>query len=280
MTPRLRGEEPGRFDRLREAFFGVGVVVLVAGAVSGIAVGMVSLLHAARDREPRAAPAPIALRPAPAAPLERPVPAPAAPAPLPPGAAAPAAIPPEEAAIPSIDGEGFIRHWLILGPFPFEKSQPGRVELARKQIREEGRPRPQAGLKVPSGGVTLAWFAHAAPDFYIDFRNLLGKIRGEEAVAYAACYLLADEEIKGVRLRMGSNDQAKVLLNGREILEFSETRALQKDQNVSDEVKLHKGSNLLLFKVVNEKQDWQGCLRMTDRAGAPLKGIRLALDPP
>lgn len=278
MTLRINPGEPGWFERFREASVGLGLVALVAGLVSGAVLGGVALLHAARDRGPRAAPMPVVPRPIPpAARLEPPGPV-GSPAPSSERTAV-SAVPPGPD-IPSIDEEGFVRHWLILGPFPFERAQPGGVELARQQIRENGKLRPRAGMKVSWGGTDLTWFPHRSPDFYIDFRVLLGKIRGEEATAYAACYLLAEREIRGARLRMGSNDQAKVLLNGREVLQFSETRTLQKDQNVSEEVELHAGTNIILFKVVNEKQNWQGCLRLTDSSGAPLRGIRLALSPP
>ncbi len=275
MALTLRDGRSGWIDRLREAFMGLGVVVLLGGAISAAVVGAVALLHAARDKEKRAAPAPILQRPA-----------------LPPGAAPPGAFRPPQAAppapvpdapaaeVPGMDSEGFIRHWLILGPFPFERPQTGKVELARKRIKEEGKIRPVEGQRVSEGGREYVWMAHRAPEYYVDFLRLLGAERGEDAAAYAACYVLADEEIKGVRLRMGSNDQAKVWLNGKEVVEFTETRTLQKDQNVSEEAKLRKGGNFILFKVVNEKQNWQGCLRLTDRAGAPPRGIRVSLVPP
>jgi hypothetical protein len=278
MALTLRDEEPGGFDRLRETFLGFGVVALVGGAIIGAVVGGVILLHALRDTEKRPAPVPIAQRssmpPSDAPSLFKPLPPSAVPA-----FVAPISVAAPLADIPAVDEEGFIRHWLILGPFPFEKSQLGKQELGRKHVSDEGKNRPAAGQKVSVGGREYAWKSHAAPEYFIDFRSLLGGERAEDASAYAACYLLSDEDMKGVRFRMGSNDQAKVYLNGKEILEFADTRTLQKDQNISEEAKIRKGENFILFKVVNEKQSWQGCLRLTDRSGAPVRGLRISRSP-
>lgn len=279
MALTLRDEDPGLADRIRESLVGLGVLALVGGAIVGAVVGGVALLHALRSPEKRKAPLPIAQRGAPPAEIPSVLQTPA-PIPSPGSAAAPISAPALPAEIPAIDAEGFIRHWLVLGPIPFEKSSSGKQELARKHFSDEGKNRPAAGLKVASGGREWVWRPHQAPDYFIDFRGLLGAERGEEATAYAACYLLSDEEVKGVRFRMGSNDQAKVCLNGREILEFGETRTLQKDQNISEEMKIRKGENYILFKVVNEKQGWQGCLRLTDRSGSPVRGFRVSLTPP
>jgi hypothetical protein len=35
----------------------------------------------------------------------------------------------------------------------------------------------------------------------------------------------------------------------------------------------------VVFKVVNEKIDWSGCVRFTDKDGAPLKGLKVTLKP-
>jgi hypothetical protein len=44
-------------------------------------------------------------------------------------------------------------------------------------------------------------------------------------------------------------------------------------------VGLKRGINVLLFKVVNEGQDWQCCARLVDEAGRPAQGLRVKLTP-
>ena len=69
-------------------------------------------------------------------------------------------------------------------------------------------------------------------------------------------YVIADEAMK-VTLSVGSNDQCKAWVNGKQILKFAETRTLDKDTDKGD-VTLVKGQNVLVFKVINEKNNWQG----------------------
>ncbi len=278
------GDEESRgLDRVREAAFGLGVVILVGGVISAGVLGLVVLLHSIRSGEKAAVPVPVVQKIVPPdreVERFRPPPEAAAPASSAPASGVPIAAPalPEDEG--GMDEEGFIRRWLVLGPIPFGKGSSGKAELGKKHLKEDGRIRAAAGQKVSAGGRDLAWIPHVSPQYFIDFRELLGKDGGEECSAYAACYVLVEKEMKEVRFRMGSNDQARVYLNGKEVLEFNETRTLEKDQNISDELRLKKGDNLILFKVVNEKNNWQGCLRLTDRTGAPLQGLRLSLSPP
>ena len=87
------------------------------------------------------------------------------------------------------------------------------------------------------------------------------------------------QAMSGLKLQMGSNDQGKVYLNGAQLLVFDKTRALAKDQNTANDVQLRKGENLLVFKVVNEKGAWQGCIRFTDRNNQPVRNLQISLTP-
>jgi hypothetical protein len=200
-----------------------------------------------------------------------------APPPPPVSKPAPPAEPPRE--VPAIDEEGFIRHWLVLGPVPAAKEVSGLAEINKQQLRNEARVRPREGEKARAAGREFFWRAHRAPEYFIDFRKAL-EGRGEDAVAYAVCYVTAPSEVKGLRLTMGSNDQGRVYLNGAPLIQFDKSRVLAKDSEVANDVALRRGENLLVFKVVNEKNNWQGCVRFTDRAGQPVRNLRISLSPP
>ena len=76
----------------------------------------------------------------------------------------------------------------------------------------------------------------------------------------------------------GSDDQTKVYLNGGEIYQSRVARLLNWLDTVGP-VALKEGTNVLLFKVVNESLDWEGCVRLVDEAGRPAQGIRVKLTP-
>jgi WD40 repeat protein len=178
----------------------------------------------------------------------------------------------------AIDAEGFIRRWLILAPIPVEPNKPGAQGLAREQIPNEAKLAPREGDKVRVEGKDLVWRTHQTSDYYIDFVEFLER-QVDFSVAYAVCYVIAETEMKDVQLRMGSDDQAKVYLNGQEVLASNVSRILFRDDNVATGLTLRRGVNVLVFKVVNEVRTWHGCVRFADRHGVFLRNLRVTLSP-
>ena len=176
------------------------------------------------------------------------------------------------------DEEGFIRNWLVLAPFPFGEAQNGTDALGKQQIPDEAKLQPKEGDKVKSGDKNLAWKPYKAEGHLLDFNAFLGQ-KTENSVGYAVCYLLADREMKDITLKTGSDDQAKVYLNGKEVFKNEEARPADKDQDSTPNLTLKKGANVLVFKIVNETEDWTGCLRFTDKDGKPITDLKVTLKP-
>jgi len=176
------------------------------------------------------------------------------------------------------DNEGFIHDWLVLAPIPLETENAGAEELDKQQLKDEGKLQPKAGDKATANKKDLTWKQIKAKDYYFDFAVILGQIT-EQSIGYAVAYVVADAEMTGLTLQMGSNDQGKVYLNGKELVKFAETRTVDKDQDQAQNVTLNKGVNTLVFKVINETNNWQGCLRFTDKAKAAVKNIKIKLEP-
>jgi hypothetical protein len=42
---------------------------------------------------------------------------------------------------------------------------------------------------------------------------------------------------------------------------------------------LKKGINVMVFKVTNEQNSWQGAMRLLDKAGVPVKDLKIKLSP-
>jgi hypothetical protein len=120
------------------------------------------------------------------------------------------------------DGEGFIRNWLVLAPIAIE-GESGATEIEKDFLRGEAAIKPKAGEEVTVGGAKLAWKAHQAPEYVLDFLASFGQSRGEYVAGYAVTYVIADEDM-GVSLALSTNDQGKAWLNGKEIFTFAETR--------------------------------------------------------
>jgi hypothetical protein len=130
------------------------------------------------------------------------------------------------------DADGFIRNWLVLAPIPVQEDS-GTSEIQRDLLNGEGAIKPKADDKVTVGGKVLTWKPHQTSTYYIDFLQAFGTERGEDAAAYAVAYVIADEDMH-VNLSIGSNDQFKAWLNGQPVLQFTETRTLEKDTDKAD----------------------------------------------
>ena len=65
-------------------------------------------------------------------------------------------------------------------------------------------------------GKTLVWKEHHSAEAPIDFAALYGP-PSEYRLAYAVCYVHADADRTDLALRVGSDDQAMLYLNGEEV---------------------------------------------------------------
>jgi hypothetical protein len=183
-------------------------------------------------------------------------------------------LPAQEKATFSPDAEGFIRNWLVLAPIAID-GESGATEIDKDFIGE-ATAKPKPDEKVNVGGKILTWKPHQTSDYFIDFLQSFGAERGEYVGGYAVAYIIADEEMP-VTLALSSNDQGKAWVNGKQVFKFAETRTLDKDTDKS-EVTLAKGQNVLMLKVINEVNNWQGCARFL-KGGAPVKNIKVSLTP-
>jgi hypothetical protein len=172
-----------------------------------------------------------------------------------------------------IDAEGYIGSWLVLSPIKLDEGQGGAEGLAKEQVKDEADLKPKAGDKVEVAGKELAWKAAEAEDGVVDFNKIIGEVT-EQSVAYAVSYLESDEDQADVTFKVGSDDQVRVYLNGKRVHSNDEARPFEKDEDTIAGLSLKKGRNVLVLKVVNEGEDWSGSVRVLDKDGAPIKGLK------
>ncbi|HEV3439672.1 MAG TPA: hypothetical protein VG122_20070 [Gemmata sp.] len=171
-----------------------------------------------------------------------------------------------------VNDEGFIQSWLVLAPIPLAANQSGEDGLAKDQLKDEAKLKPKVGDKIKVGDTELTWKEYVAKEHLLDFNDFLGKVT-EDSVGYAVTFIVAPEELKGIKMKTGSDDQCKVFLNGKEVFKYTDERALDKDDDTT-EVTLNKGVNVLVVKVVNVKEDWSFCVRFTDKDDKPITKLQ------
>lgn len=174
-----------------------------------------------------------------------------------------------------IDAEGFIRHWLVLAPIPHPPGVNPNQATDKELIKDEAKFEPKEGDKVKVGNKEFVWKKVESDEYCLNFVSVVGLV--ENVTGYGVAYVVAPDEMKDVTLRIGSDDSAKVYINGKEVGKVMENRAVGRDQNAFGGITLKKGVNVLVFKVTNGISEWAGCARFVDKNGNLLKGLNVQL---
>ena len=175
------------------------------------------------------------------------------------------------------DSEGYIRHWVMLAPVALRDDETCTEALLKEQIKDEAALRPKAGDKAKVGGKELVWQNISTSTNYFDFNEVLKSIN-DHAAGYMVTYIECEKEMPDVIVAVASNDQGRIYFNGVDIYAFTEPRPLMLDAD-KGRVTLKKGVNVMVFKVTNEQNAWQGAMRFLDKAGAPVKDLKIKLSP-
>jgi hypothetical protein len=175
------------------------------------------------------------------------------------------------------DSEGYIRHWVMLAPVALRDGETCAEALLKEQIPNEAALRPKAGDKVKISGKELVWQNITASTNYFDFNEVLKSIN-DHVAGYMVTYIECDKEMHGLTIAVASNDQGRIYFNGVDIYAFTEARPLMLDAD-KGRVTLKKGVNVMVFKVTNEQNAWQGAMRFLDKTGAPVKDLKIKLSP-
>ena len=183
-------------------------------------------------------------------------------------------LPAQEKATFAPDAEGFIRNWLVLAPIAID-GESGATEIDKDFIGEATvKPKPDEKMNV--GGKILTWKPHQTSDYFIDFLQAFGAERGEYVGRLR----------RGVHhRRRGDEGDAGPQLerSGQGVGQRQAGLQVRRDAHARQghgqrEVTLAKGQNVLMLKVVNEVNNWQGCARFL-KDGAPVKNIKVSLTP-
>ena len=175
------------------------------------------------------------------------------------------------------DAEGYIRVWIMLAPIPLPAEASCADLIAKEQVKDEAALKPKAGDKTQAGGKELTWKNITAATNHFDFNAIL-KTDNDHAAGFMVTYIECEKEMPDVIVAVASNDQGRIYFNGVDIYAVTEARPLMIDQE-KGRVTLKQGVNVIVFKVLNEQNSWQGAMRFLDKAGDPVKGLKIKLSP-
>ena len=209
------------------------------------------------------------------------------------------------------DNDGFIRRWMLLEPI--DKPNSGntvftdsylREHFNREYFKDQQTILPKDGQKVkavfkqeqaPAGfgrgaqapaqpevkTVTqnLTWHALDSEKFNVKlfrFAEKWGtKVYG--VLFWGVTIIDCPEEIKDVRLAVGSNSASMWWLNGEEVLLLSGDRRMVKDDCMSHRLTLKKGRNILRGAIINGPGMSDFCVRFLDEKGNPVTNYNVTI---
>ncbi len=182
--------------------------------------------------------------------------------------------------------DGFVMKWLVLGPVALDEKVSNHDEASCKDFLDRqyipADATPNDGDKTTIDNAELTWKTVEAEDYYIDLAKMAddaGK-DPEHAAFVGIVYVISDEELAGVKIAVGSDDDSVWRLNGKEILRAYEGRDVQKDQQTADNLTLKKGVNVLSFTVLNGDGASAAAARVLDKDDNVPKGVTYGLKPP
>lgn len=154
------------------------------------------------------------------------------------------------------DGEGFIKDWIVIGPFGSSEEEAFNTDFIGEPF----------GNLHTEGGIIQGrrWIGYHAPygevsSRFIDLYQIVGPC--EEAGAYAFTVIRLPYEAK-MNLKVGSDDSVKVWVNGALVHSNHAARAAVPDQDTVLDVQFKKGLNTILVKVCNKTGGWGFYLRI------------------
>ncbi|MBC8353308.1 MAG: serine hydrolase [Planctomycetes bacterium] len=162
----------------------------------------------------------------------------------------------------AVQPDQFLQQWTVLGPIPaFIEGGPRTANAAKrksfdvdllKEAGGEASAKPSVGAEVTIRGKSLKWARHSSESDEIDLKKAVGE--HEWSIAYAFANVHSEQATLGV-LGIGSDDAVRIWLNGELLHDNWASRSLRQDDDLVP-VKLRKGANQLLLKVLNRKYTW------------------------
>ena len=187
----------------------------------------------------------------------------------------------------SPDGEGFIRRWSLLEPIikPIRSNTVFTDSYIRTEFSTDYFPNqftviPKDGEKVQVGEQQLTWHALESKNFNVKlFRFAYGLRKPHYGVIFWAVTIVnSPQEMKNVRIAVGSNSASMWWLNDKEAVILSGDRRMVMDDCVSTRLTLNKGKNIIRGAVINGPGMSDFCVRFLDEKGKPVKDLTISYE--
>lgn len=191
--------------------------------------------------------------------------------------------PATKSATPNADG--FIGRWLMLEPI--DKPNRSNTVFTDSYLRDAFNTQyfpgqnsvfPKDGQKVKVGKQTLQWHSLDSNLFNVKlFRFATGLDKQYYGVLFWVVTAIdCDEDIKDVRMSVGSNSASMWWLNGEEAVLLSGDRRMVMDDCTSKRLSLRKGLNIIRGAIINGPGMSDFCVRFLHEDGTPVTNFTIS----
>jgi hypothetical protein len=185
------------------------------------------------------------------------------------------------------DADGFIQRWLLLEPI--SKPNPRNSVFTDSYVRtafttvyfpNQFTGLPKDGDKITVGEQELVWHALESTNFNVKlFRFAYGLDKQAYGVLFWAVTVVnSPQEMKNVRMAIGSNSGSMWWLNGKEVAMLSGDIHMVMDDYVTARLTLNKGKNIIRGAVINGPGMSDFCVRFLDEKGEPVKNLTITCE--
>lgn len=181
------------------------------------------------------------------------------------------------------DEWGFITRWSILEPI-YGVNGSNQNTLHANALKEyfpnQMTVIPKDGDTESVNGQTLKWHQLDSKNFnmnLVHFANDLGINSANGAMFWVVTVVNVPEEMKDVRLAIGSNDGSVWWVNGQEACGVYGDILTFPDDAVSKRLTLKKGANIIRGVVHNDRGQTDFCVRLLNEQGDPIKNFTVSL---
>ena len=180
------------------------------------------------------------------------------------------------------DTDGFMQRWLILEPI---RTQTALTDNAIKEaVKKEYFPNqlsvvPRDGDKAKVADAELTWHALDTKKYNLNLYHFAYALNRPTSYVlfWAVTVVSCPEEIRDVRLAIGSNAASVWWVNGQEVIGIYGDRQTVIDDGVSKRLTLKKGPNIIRAAVFNAGGATDFCARFLGADDKPLKGFTIQL---
>lgn len=179
------------------------------------------------------------------------------------------------------NADGFIQRWLILEPIRAMGDTQNAVQTTVKteHFPNELTMMPKHGQKVTVNDSKLTWHAVDTNEYNVNlyyFADAVGT-NCNNALFWAVVVVNCPQEMKNVRLAVGTNSASVWWVNGKEVIGIYGNRCTVIDDGVSKRLTLKKGRNVIRGAIINASGAADFCARLLDANEKPLKGYTVSV---